>query len=139
MALLPNIKATLQVYLPSKQHVLLSDFDRLLKDYHDHQNELHTKLINIMQDRLTVHVGKMLVLNWDAPDPKEFTPDSSVSIHISTLVKDTTNLYKVLIKFLPLKVIRMIMNDIFALYNKRLEEELKKIDFFTPGGKTRYA
>ena len=137
IAIIPNIKTTLETYLPPKQQVLLGDFDRLCKDYCDHQNELHTKLISIMQDRLVMQIQKLLIIQWDNPDSKDMSTETNVSISMTNLVKDTVNLYKVIIKTLPLKTSRFIMNEIFCNYNKKLEEELKKIDFFTSGGKSR--
>ena len=84
-----------------------------------------------------IHQSDNKAINWDNPDPKDFSPELSVTIHMVSLVKETSNLYKVTVKYLPIEVARKIMGDIFIYYNKRLEEEFKKIDFFSSAGKSR--
>ena len=75
-------------------------------------------------------------IQWDSPDPKDFSQEAQVTVYIASLVKETCNLYKVTTKFLPMDTVRWIMSSIFATYNKRLELELNKVDFFTSSGKT---
>lgn len=77
------------------------------------------------------------MLNWDEPDPKEFSPESGVSNNICGLVKETCNLYKVLIKYLFIQTAKNIMTDIFTFYDSKLEEEFKKINFYSSSGKGR--
>lgn len=76
-------------------------------------------------------------MNWDDPDPKEMSIESGVSNNIIGLVKETSNLYKVLIKYLPLRIVKTIMTEIFTFYNVKLEEEFKKINFYSSAGKGR--
>lgn len=47
--------------LPVRQQVLLTDFDRLLRDYREHQSELYAKLVSIMNERLVVHAKDIMV------------------------------------------------------------------------------
>ena len=47
--------------MPQKQQILLKDFDRLSKDYKEHQNELHQKLVSIMEERVIAHSAELLV------------------------------------------------------------------------------
>lgn len=47
--------------MAEKQVVLLSEFDRMLKDYQNHQGEIHAKLIAIMNERFDVHMKSMQV------------------------------------------------------------------------------
>ncbi len=74
---------------------------------------------------------------WDEPDPKEFSVESGVSNHICGLVKETCNLYRVLIKYLPVPTVRSIMTEIFTFYDSKLEEDFKKIKFYSSLGKGR--
>lgn len=57
---------------------------------------------------------------------------------MASVVKETSNLYKVTVRYLPLDTIKLIMNSILKQYNVKLEEELKKMDFFTSSGKSRW-
>lgn len=61
IAMIPHIKDTFQQLLPARQQILLSDFDRLLKDCKDHRSELFQKLVSIMQERLEGHIQKLHV------------------------------------------------------------------------------
>ena len=100
-----------------------------------------------MKERVAFYGAKFLVntillkqqtINWDEPDPKEFNNELQASIHISGLVKETNNLYKVLIKYLPVSIVKNIMTEIFTFYDSKLEEEFKKVNFYTSIGKNRY-
>ncbi|ORY40384.1 Vps54-domain-containing protein [Rhizoclosmatium globosum] len=114
---IPHLKAAIEHHLPPKQHNLLVDFDRILKDYKEHQTALYDKLVTIMQERLAYHAKNLLTVNWDAPDAKDMTSDQACSIHIGGLVKETQTMHRA--------------------YNKGLEEELKKIELYTSAGKNR--
>lgn len=76
-------------------------------------------------------------MNWDEPDVKEFSVETGVSNHICGLVKETSNLHKVLIKYLPVPIVKSIMTDIFTFYDSKLEEDFKKINFYSSSGKGR--
>ncbi|KAJ3336486.1 hypothetical protein HDU91_001767 [Kappamyces sp. JEL0680] len=56
---------------------------------------------------------------------------------MSTLVRETSTLHKVISKYLPPESLKSIMNEIFRSYTKRLEDDLKKIDLFSSSGKNR--
>ncbi|KAI9359276.1 Vps54-like protein-domain-containing protein [Zopfochytrium polystomum] len=137
LALIPHLRAAIECKLPPKQKVLLSDFDRLSKDYKDHQTELFAKLVAIMSERLSVQCKHLVALNWDALDSNDLVSDGSSSTHMATLVKETTTLHRVLVKYLDNKTLRKVMADVFREYNRKMEDELKKIDLFTSSGKNR--
>lgn len=61
IGLIPSLRTCVQKHMPAKHAVLLSEFDRILKDYTDHQSEIHAKLVAIMNERFTVHVKAMQV------------------------------------------------------------------------------
>ncbi|KAH9980859.1 Vps54-like protein-domain-containing protein [Lactifluus volemus] len=48
IALIPYVRETFRRHLSQKQAVILVEFDKLKRDYQEHQNEIHTKLIAIM-------------------------------------------------------------------------------------------
>jgi vacuolar protein sorting-associated protein 54 len=88
---------------------MLTEFDKLKRDYQEHQNEIHAKLVAIMSDRLAVHVGSLRVsllsvsttgadeqeINWEAV-PEKAGPRP----YAEMLVKETATLHKVLSKYL---------------------------------------
>ncbi|KAI8924687.1 hypothetical protein BC831DRAFT_464348 [Entophlyctis helioformis] len=137
IAMIPYLKTGFAALLPPKQQVLLGDFDRILRDYRDHQSELFMKLVGIMNDRLVLHAGKLVAIAWDHPDPKEFSADEGVTVHMAVLVKETTTLHKVLSKYLPPASLRSVMGEVFRTYVKRLEEDLRRIELYSSAGKNR--
>jgi vacuolar protein sorting-associated protein 54 len=55
ISMIPYIRETIRRHLSPKQAVMLTEFDKLKRDYQEHQNEIHSKLVAIMSDRLQVH------------------------------------------------------------------------------------
>ncbi|KAJ1343671.1 hypothetical protein BSLG_001746 [Batrachochytrium salamandrivorans] len=137
IAIIPYIRNGMSRLLSSKQQILLTDFDRILRDFKEHQNELYAKLVSIMNDRLGPHASKLGAITWDNPDPKEISAEEAVTVHMAVLIKETTTLHKVLSKYLPGESLRSIFGEIFRSYVKRLDEEFHKIDLFSSAGKNR--
>lgn len=67
----------------------------LHKDFQEHQNEIHTKLIAIMGDRITAHIKSLQGVNWEAPKQNDGVHD-----YVELLVKETVTLHKVLSRYL---------------------------------------
>ena len=61
ISLIPYIRETFRRHLSTKQAVMLIEFDKIKRDYQEHQNEIHAKLIAIMGDRLTAHIRTLQV------------------------------------------------------------------------------
>lgn len=102
VGLIPSLKECVGRYMPSKHGVLLGEFDRILKDYKDHQGEIHAKLIAIMNERMSVHVKAMQVIDWDSTEEApSVAGKSGAHNYMETLVKETMTLHKVLSKYLP--------------------------------------
>ncbi|KAJ3042297.1 hypothetical protein HDV00_007664 [Rhizophlyctis rosea] len=137
IAIIPHLKNMIQRHLPPKQHVLLGDFDRLLRDYKDHQSELYVKLVSIMTERLRVIAESLRNINWDSPDPHDFPAEATISLHMDNLVKETSRLHTVIMRYLSTETVKYIMQQVFASYTQRLEESLKTIDLYSGAGKNR--
>lgn len=124
ISLIPYIRETFRRHLSPKQAVMLIEFDKLKRDYQEHQNEIHAKLIAIMGDRLTAHIRTLQVrftfpsfqsichsadedcavqaVKWDVP--KE---GGGVNDYMEVLVKETVTLHKVLSRYLPSSVVEV--------------------------------
>ncbi|KAL6301781.1 Vps54-like protein-domain-containing protein [Sparassis latifolia] len=61
ISLIPYVRETFRRHLSQKQAVMLVEFDKLKRDFQEHQNEIHAKLIAIMGDRLSVHIKTLQV------------------------------------------------------------------------------
>jgi vacuolar protein sorting-associated protein 54 len=64
ISLIPYIRETLRRHLNPKQAVMLIEFDKLKRDFQEHQNEIHSKLVAIMSDRLQIHCKTLEVSSF---------------------------------------------------------------------------
>ncbi|KAJ7744977.1 Vps54-like protein-domain-containing protein, partial [Mycena maculata] len=120
ISLIPYVRETFRRHLSQKQAVMLVEFDKLKRDYQEHQNEIHTKLIAIMGDRLSTHIRTFQAVDWSAPR-------EGVNAYMSVLVRETVTLHKVLSRHLSVAVVEDVMAQVFAAINHRLSEEYAKL------------
>ncbi|KAF8609922.1 Vps54-domain-containing protein [Ceratobasidium sp. AG-I] len=132
VTLIPYVRETFRRHLSPKQAVMLIEFDKLKRDFQEHQNEIYAKLISIMGDRLAVHCKSLHDIDWAIPSPKP--PPNS---YMEVLVKETATLHKVLTRYLSGHASELIMSQIFAAINHRLSEEYGKIDLPSQEAKDR--
>ncbi|KAH9989944.1 Vps54-like protein-domain-containing protein [Russula vinacea] len=132
IALIPYIRETFRRHLSPKQAVMLVEFDKLKRDYQEHQNEIHAKLIAIMGDRITAHIKSLNAIRWDLPSVKP-----GVNDYMELLVKETVTLHKVLSRYLASAVVEYVMSEVFATINHRLSEEYTRIELPTLDAKER--
>ncbi|CAO3637188.1 unnamed protein product [Cunninghamella echinulata] len=132
IALTPSLKNCMGKNMPSKHMVLLSEFDRVVKDFKDHQKEIYIKLVAIMNERFTVHIKAMQVIQWDNDE----TTGKQANIYMETLVKETMTLHKVLSKYLPTNDLQFIMTQVFHSFTNQLSQEIKQLSIRTNQGKT---
>ncbi len=102
IALIPYVRETFRRHLSPKQAVMLVEFDKLKRDYQEHQNEIHAKLIAIMSDRITAHIKSLNAIRWDVQQAKP-----GVNDYMELLVKETVTLHKVLSRYLASVVVEV--------------------------------
>ncbi|CDO76445.1 hypothetical protein BN946_scf184781.g22 [Trametes cinnabarina] len=132
ISLIPYVRETFRRHLSQKQAVMLIEFDKLKRDYQEHQNEIHAKLIAIMGDRLTAHIRSLQAVRWDLPKEGD-----GVNEYMEVLVKETVTLHKVLSRYLPSSIVEFVMTQVFAAINHRLSEEYAKIELPSQEAKER--
>ncbi|KAJ6630546.1 Vps54-like protein-domain-containing protein [Mycena sp. CBHHK59/15] len=120
IALIPYVRETFRRHLSQKQAVMLIEFDKLKRDYQEHQNEIHAKLIAIMGDRLSTHIRTFQTVDWSVPCV-------GVNAYMTVLVRETVTLHKVLSRHLSVAVVEDVMAQVFAAINHRLSEEYAKL------------
>ncbi|KAG6830755.1 hypothetical protein H0H92_014836 [Tricholoma furcatifolium] len=130
--LIPYVRETFRRHLSPKQAVMLVEFDKLKRDYQEHQNEIHSKLIAIMGDRLNAHIKDLQAVDWNVPKP-----GGGVNGYMEVLVKETVTLHKVLSRYLSAAVVEFVMTQVFAAINHGLSEEYSKIILPHQEAKTR--
>ncbi|EIN07187.1 Vps54-domain-containing protein [Punctularia strigosozonata HHB-11173 SS5] len=100
ISLVPYVRETFRRHLSPKQAVMLVEFDKLKRDLQDHQEEIHRKLIQIMGDRLAVHIKDLQAVDWAKPRP-------GVNAYMEMLVKETVTLHKVLTRWTSQPVVEV--------------------------------
>ncbi|KAI6028484.1 Vps54-like protein-domain-containing protein [Pisolithus orientalis] len=126
VALIPYIRETFRRHLSPNQAVMLVEFDKLKRDFQEHQNEIHAKLIAIMGDRITAHIKSLQGVNWDAPKQNDGHD------YMELLVKETVTLHKVLSRYLAAPTV-----ECSPPINHRLSDEYLKVELQSQEAKDR--
>ncbi|TYJ51446.1 hypothetical protein B9479_007981 [Cryptococcus floricola] len=132
VALIPYIREFVRRHLGERQGVMLVEFDKLKRDYQEHQNEIHAKLVAIMSDRLAVHCASLREIKWESTPTKE-GPNS----YAEMLVKESATLHKVLSKYVASATVEHVMGDVIEAIARRLSEEFGKVELKSEEAKKR--
>ncbi|GAA94146.1 uncharacterized protein L969DRAFT_46235 [Mixia osmundae IAM 14324] len=120
ISLIPYVRENVRRYLTPKQTVMLVEFDKLKRDYQEHQSEIHLKLVAIMGDRLAVHCKSLMEVDWE----KE---SNSPNAYMESLIKESATLHKVLSRYLESTTLEDIMMQVFSAIHNRLADEFGRI------------
>lgn len=112
---------------------LMTDFDKMKREYQEHQAGIHDKFVDIMSGRATYNVKLMKNIGWDAMPNSEAT----VNAYMETTVKETTTLHKVLSRHLPDMSVQMIMDPVFESYKEQFGKAFQDAEVKTVPGKER--
>ncbi|CEH16104.1 Vacuolar sorting protein VPS45 [Ceraceosorus bombacis] len=134
ITLIPYVRETVRRHLSQTQAVMLIEFDKLRRDYQEHQNEIFAKLVAIMSDRLSVHCRGLSAIEWNAPLSSS-PPEPSRSVQ--DLSKETATLHKVLSKYLQPTSVETVMGQVLSAIDKRVAEELAQVEISGSEGRER--
>jgi len=128
LALLPSIRSVLGAMLPEKRHkLLLCELDRLEQDYRLHRDEIHSKLIAIMNERLQFHRRKIpQVLEEWIKETKE--TGLQPSEFAKALVKEIGVLQRVLSPLLLESELLLIFGRVSSNFNTTLISSFERLD-----------
>ncbi|KAK4689929.1 vacuolar protein sorting-associated protein 54, partial [Tremellales sp. Uapishka_1] len=132
ISIIPYIREFIRRHLNTKQAVMLIEFDKLKRDYQEHQNEIHSKLVAIMSDRLAVHCASLREVDWEATSSKQGPRE-----YAEMLVKETATLHKVLSKYLAQQTVEDVMSQVLAAIVHRLSEEYGSVELKSDEAKKR--
>ncbi|SOV03942.1 uncharacterized protein UDID_04485 [Ustilago sp. UG-2017a] len=133
ISLIPYIRETVRRHLSPKQAVLLTEFDKLRRDFQEHQYEIHSKLVAIMSDRLTVHCRTLSAIDWSAEKPSseahegDEAKETEPNKYAADLGKETATLHKVLSKYLEAVVVEHVIGQVLRAIDARLAQEFEKV------------
>ncbi|KAF6837026.1 garp complex component [Colletotrichum musicola] len=121
VTLIPHIREFVRRHAGSGAGVssLMGEFDKVRRLFQEHQNSIYDKLVEIMSGRAGSHAKAMNAIDWDNDNSQTTHP------YMVTLAKDTTTLYRVLMKHLPESSVQMIMGPVFASYKDHFGKVLQ--------------
>jgi len=135
-ALIPHMKRTFEDNMPaSKQSLALVDFERITKDYSNHQNEILQKFAAIIRERVNFYSkdGKVSLKSlWTDEAMATYT---SPSKPIALLIKETSIMYKVLDTYLPPDKTKVLYQNILSSFSTRLISLFPSVSLTTNAGK----
>ncbi|KAL5699525.1 hypothetical protein ACHQM5_030412 [Ranunculus cassubicifolius] len=138
-ALIPDIKRILFVSIPeSRKTLLLLEIDRVAQDYKVHRDEIHTKLVQIMRERLLLHLRILLpkaIEAWNCPDDGDMQKNPSQ--FAQTVTKEVGYLHSVLPKILHETEVRDILRQVVQACHTILSDAFSKLEISTPQAKKR--
>jgi vacuolar protein sorting-associated protein 54 len=136
-AIIPEIRRVLFLKVPETRKILLlSEIDRVAQDYKVHRDEIHTKLVQIMRERLLVHLRGLpqIVETWNRP---EDNADIQPSQFARSLTKEVGYLQRVLSRTLHEVDVQLIFRQVVVIFHSQISEAYSHLDISTPQSKNR--
>ncbi|XP_021298419.1 vacuolar protein sorting-associated protein 54, chloroplastic isoform X1 [Herrania umbratica] len=135
-AIIPEIRQILFLKVPEpRKSLLLLEFDRVAQDYKVHRDEIHTKLVQIMRERLLVHLRGLpqIVESWNRPEDAEPQP----SQFARSLTKEVGYLQRVLSRTLHEVDVEAIFRQVVVIFHSQISEAFSRLEITTPQAKDR--
>ncbi|KAI6244712.1 Vacuolar protein sorting-associated protein 54 [Erysiphe necator] len=114
----------------SSNATLLSEFDKIKREYLEHRKSISDKLVDIMAGRTIAHTKSMRSIDWS----KE---RDGVNHYMETLTKETNTLYRVLSKHLPKQAVNQIMQPVFENYKEQWSKAFGEVSLVSEMAKER--
>ncbi|KAJ0693224.1 putative vacuolar protein sorting-associated protein [Helianthus annuus] len=135
-AIMPEIRKVLFLKVPeARKGLLLSEIERVSQDYKVHRDEIHTKLVQIMRERLLVHLRGLpqIIETWSRVDETEIQP----SQFAKSLTKEVGYLQRVLSRTLHEADVQEIFKEVTIIFDIQISDAFAHVDISTPQAKAR--
>ncbi|GME41816.1 Vps54-like protein [Neofusicoccum parvum] len=128
IALIPYIREFIRRH---SSNTSLAELDKMRRLYQDQQTNIHEKLIEIMTQRLHIHVNAMKKIDFDA------VAQQQTSAHMETLTKETNTFHRTLSRHLPEPSVKSIIMPVFTSYREQWGKAFREALVRTGAGKAR--
>ncbi|KAL2623879.1 hypothetical protein R1flu_008124 [Riccia fluitans] len=135
-ALIPDIRRLLSVHVPeARKALLLTEIYRVGQDYSTHRDEIHSKLVQIMKERLLHHLKAVpqIVEGWNKADDDDLHPTQFAR----SLTKEVGVLFRVVSPILLEADTRSVFTRVIALFHSQIAEMFSRLEISTPHGKRK--
>lgn len=119
---IPYVKQHFEQFLPSKQQMLVKNYDQVLKDYTDHIQEIVNKLVSIIDNMIDTQLDK-----WEVKPPVPST-------YIRAICKHMAKLHEAIADLLPQDQIRELFIQINSSFKAKLKIHLQNLVVVNDGG-----
>nr|KAG5714456.1 hypothetical protein BaRGS_006902 [Batillaria attramentaria] len=119
---IPRVQAHFEAALPAKNHSMLKHFDKIVKDYQDHIEEICNKLVSIAENSLESLLSKYEV---KAPMPSQC---------FRSVCKQLAKLHEALIGILPQHQVRELFVRMNTSFKRLLGQRLAVLGVTNDGG-----
>ncbi|KAH9325314.1 hypothetical protein KI387_005492, partial [Taxus chinensis] len=133
-AIIPDVRRLLVVNIPEAHKILiLSEIDRVVQDYRVHRDEIHSKLVQIMKERLLAHLRVLpqIAESWNKPEDNDTQP----SQFARALTKEVGVLQRVLSPILLEADVQLIFRQVVQNFHSQISDAFSKIEANTPQAK----
>ncbi|KZV29371.1 vacuolar protein sorting-associated protein 54, chloroplastic [Dorcoceras hygrometricum] len=135
-AIIPEIWRILLLKVPDTYKGLLQlEIGRVATDYKNHRDEIHSKLVQIMRERLLLHLRSMpqIVESWNRSVDTELQP----SQFARSLTKEVGQLLRTLSKHLLEEDVQAIFGQVVVILHSQISEVFSHLEIRTPQAKSR--
>ena len=115
--------------------VYMSEFELVVADFATNRERIHSRILNIMEERIKFHIENLDSVDWDKPVSDEEKKRSSE--YMVNLVSETGKLFRILKRSVFPDTIKKVFVEIFKMYNTDLARKFEGLAFFTSAGKQR--
>jgi vacuolar protein sorting-associated protein 54 len=122
LAIFPHVRAVLMAQLPAKQHTLLSDIDRIKKDYMEHNEKVLNKFVSIIGGIVEQGLAPRLAGTDFDVRAKTTVKDNGLSccVFLEGVSSNVRKMHQVLHPLLPPDHLQDVFSRIFAYLDQRI-------------------
>ncbi|XP_015066516.1 vacuolar protein sorting-associated protein 54, chloroplastic-like [Solanum pennellii] len=134
--IIPELKRILFLKVPeTRKALLILEVDRVAQDYKVHRDEIHSKLVQIMRERLLVHLRGLpqIVESWNRPE----NTDTQPSQFARSITKEVGLLQRVLSRTLHELDVQAIFRQVVIIFHSQISEAFSHLDISSEHVKKR--
>ncbi|MCD7462685.1 hypothetical protein HAX54_049100 [Datura stramonium] len=134
--IIPEIKRILFLKVPdTHKGLLMMEVDRVAQDYKVHRDEIHSKLVQIMRERLLVHLRSLpqIVESWN----RQEDTDSQPSQFARSITKEVGLLQRVLCRTLHEVDVQVIFRQVVIIFHSQISEAFSRLDISSQQARQR--
>lgn len=123
LALLPHIRAALMAHLSAKQHTLLSDLDKIKKDYVDHNEKVLNKFVTIIGGIVEHGLAPRIASTDFDARARDLSPGESkiaCCVFLEGISTNTRKMHQVLNALLPPDHLQDVFSRILAFVDQKV-------------------